>query len=106
MGTKVSARNYFTAKYRAPCYNCRQLIEIGDKAFYTPGHDHVIGELCCGEYTDTELLPLVESLDYEHGDAHDSVRLKALMPRGKHASDKCMKCFQIPASNGVCGCHG
>lgn len=28
-----------------------------------------------------------------------------VMPRGRTVKDRCMKCFQIPASNGVCGCE-
>lgn len=27
-----------------------------------------------------------------------------VMPRGKTAADRCERCFQIPSSNGQCGC--
>lgn len=30
--------------------------------------------------------------------------IASVMPRGKTVRDKCPQCFQIPASNGMCGC--
>jgi len=33
-----------------------------------------------------------------------SGRTPDTMPRGRTAKDRCGVCFQIPASNGACGC--
>jgi hypothetical protein len=34
----------------------------------------------------------------------ESTMYPRVMPTGRKASDACQRCFQIPASNGTCGC--
>lgn len=111
------ARNYFTARWASKCYSCGEPIEPNDKTFFLGGRDSVHGVACCGERADHELVVPMLSNAYSEAfglvpnddfTEQDDFRLnrRLVMPRGKSASDMCKKCFQIPSSNGVCGCVG
>lgn len=84
--------SHFTAKYAGRCRNCGEIFEPGAEVFYAPDEDTVTGWECCGEQDDPR--PAVS----------EATPVDAVMPRGKTVRDKCPACFQIPASNGVCGC--
>jgi ribosomal protein S27E len=81
----------FAAKFAGRCGSCGQRFEPGDEVFYDQA-DTMIGMDCCGD-----------RLSDPSGS--DLIAREPVMPRGKVARDKCPHCFQIPASNGVCGCH-
>lgn len=102
----------FRATYDGACGNCRAPIGKGDPVKYTSedaGTRLLIGENCCGD-VDLELIP-AGTLDAfgvfastEDFDDQLSVPAPMVMPRRRTARDMCRTCFQIPASNGVCGC--
>lgn len=82
---------HFPAAYPGRCRNCNELFAVGDEIFYAGNEDTVTGWDCCG----AEDEPRPES-STTPGDR--------VMPRGKTVQDRCERCFQIPASNGMCGC--
>lgn len=97
----------FRASYDGACGNCRAPIAKGDPVKYTsedPDTRLLVGENCCGD-VDLELVP-VGSLFASMEDFDDQLSIPApmVMPRRRTARDMCRSCFQIPASNGVCGC--
>lgn len=65
----------FTARYRSGCLACEQIIHEGDEAKYDVD-DNVI-----------------------HADCH------VIPDRPQDAAASCDRCWQIPASNGKCGCE-
>lgn len=94
-------RNSFALRYGTRCANCNLLLESGEPAFYMQGRDMPIGLDCCGDLPEAELAPPIVRGDPE---VDLMVAQSQVMPRGRNAQDMCSKCFQIPASNGVCGC--
>jgi Fe-S cluster biogenesis protein NfuA len=78
----------FTARYPGTCGGCGSEIDAGDTVFYDG--DTLVGDGCCAG--DSTLS------------AEARTTIAQVMPRGKSVKDRCSKCFQIPASNGACGC--
>lgn len=97
------AKNMFTAKWDGKCFKCLAPILIGDRAFFS-GMDrtNIFGEDCCGSLTEAELMMSNKAVDV--ADDGMTVEPSSVMPRRAHVKDMCRKCFQIPSSNGVCGC--
>lgn len=83
--------SHFNARYAGRCTSCGTPFEIGAALFYTDD-DALAGQECCGGEEEPRTAPL------------DVVPADRVMPRGRVAGDRCSRCFQIPASNGVCGC--
>jgi hypothetical protein len=84
----------FEAKYPFRCGTCGERHPAGAYAQYDADHTTLSAVNCA----DTNL----ES----NGAAFDRGRAPiAILPRGKTAKDRCNTCFQVPASNGVCGCQ-
>lgn len=79
-----------TASYAGRCGSCNDLFAPGDEVFYTEG-DLLVAVNCCGA---------AEPLTAES----EVTPASKVMPRGKTAKDRCDTCFQVPATNGVCGC--
>jgi len=84
--------SHFPLTYSGRCGNCGELFAPGAEVFYNQD-DALIAWDCCGEQDDSR--PAVSEVT-----PRDRV-----MPRGKTVRDVCSRCFQIPASNGVCGCE-
>jgi hypothetical protein len=80
--------SHFTAQYSGRCRNCNEVFEAGAEVFYAPGEDTVTVLECCGDAQRTAAAG----------------EMPQVMPRGKTARDACGMCFQVPASNGLCGC--
>ena len=49
-------------------------------------------------------LVVVSDDDDDDIEGRDLVKLSQVMPAGRSKRDLCPNCFQIPATNGVCGC--
>lgn len=84
----------FKAKYDGRCPSCDEPISIGE--------DVSMVDSDRGRIT-------VHAQHVEDGEIHveTSARpdpITSTMPRGKTVRDRCNRCFQVPASNGVCGC--
>jgi hypothetical protein len=82
----------FPASYAGRCGNCGENFGPGTQVTYAQPDDLLIGMECCGELEE----PVSAESQVTPADK--------VMPRGKSARDRCDRCFQIPASNGVCGC--
>jgi hypothetical protein len=89
MATDISI---FAAKYPGRCAECDQDFEPGDPVGYTD-EGQLVGMLCCYE---SPHRPIDEAVRKATG--------HTTLPRGKTKADRCDTCFQIPSSNGVCGC--
>lgn len=86
----------FPARYPGRCGGCNDPFESGEEVDYDNDGIRMVAVRCCGDAA--EPRPATE-------DAHEHVvEPDRVMPRGKTAADRCGTCFQIPASNGVCGC--
>jgi hypothetical protein len=96
------ARRTFDARYAGSCASCSAPILPGDNVFYAPGNEAVSGLECCGDRPDEDLVVLQRADD--HGDEDATVDAAKVMPHGRTARDACQLCWQIPASNGTCGC--
>lgn len=77
-----------SAQFAGRCTTCGQPFEVGASIFYTDD-DALAGWECCGIDEPAAVVP------------EETARV---MPRGKTARDACGLCFQVPASNGMCGC--
>lgn len=95
-------RKGFPAQYDGACISCSHRILAGDHVFYAPGNEGVSGLDCCGDKDDADLV-VVQLRDTED-EANLTVDASQVMPRGRTVQDRCDRCFQIPASNGACGC--
>lgn len=84
----------FPARYTGRCGNCDEVFIEGAEVFYAPPDDVLMGVECCGE---------VAAID-SRSTVSEVTPADKVMPRGKSARDRCDQCFQVPASNGVCGC--
>lgn len=83
----------FEARYAGRCGDCGQAFSVGEPVSYN-ADDVLVGAECCdGEGRNADTF------------APGRAAVNETMPRGKTARDKCPRCFQVPASNGVCGCH-
>lgn len=99
-------RRTFTAQFASDCATCSTAILPGDSVFYGPGAEIASGVDCCGDRDDAELTVNQRGDDSLSVDDEDpAVTIARTMPRGRTAADRCGKCWQIPASNGTCGCH-
>jgi hypothetical protein len=98
----TATRRSFQAKYDGTCGTCPAPIAIGDGVFYaTPGAALVSGLDCCGDRPDEDLVTVQHA---EEPDEDLTVDVAKVMPRGRTARDACPTCWQVPASNGTCGC--
>lgn len=79
----------FPANYGGRCVGCGVIFGSGTLVEYDSGGAGLLVVDCCGEPGEP----------YARQAAAEPV-----MPRGRKLSDRCGTCFQIPASNGVCGC--
>ena len=79
----------FPAAYAGSCGNCGEHFGPGEMIAYEEGA--VTVQSCCGTPDDPRTTPTATEPD-------------RVMPRGMTAADRCDKCFQIPSSNGLCGC--
>lgn len=79
----------FPAAYAGRCGNCGEIFGADTQVFYAD--DILMVVECCGEQDD----PPQEVV---------SRYTPKVMPRGKTVRDRCDGCFQVPASNGTCGC--
>lgn len=84
----------FPAQYAGRCALCGDVFEVGGEIFYNES-DEIVGALCCGDPDGGDTVRGTEAL---------TAPLDRVMPRGRTTRDRCGRCFQIPASNGVCGC--
>ena len=84
----------FKAKFTGKCGNCGEPFEVDDEVRYD--RTTLVGTTCCTIDAPSE------------GDTFNHSRDPAIrvMPHGKTKRDMCLKCFQIPSSNGSCGCDG
>jgi hypothetical protein len=97
-------KNYFTTRWPSRCYNCGLKIEEGERAFYVSDRDNIYGGGCCDILPLEELLrPVIADSEHEEERIH-TVPVDRVMPRGRKVTDACSICFQIPSSNGGCGC--
>lgn len=83
--------SHFSASYAGRCGICGEIFRVGDPLFYT-ADDVLTGQDCCGGFGD------------ERPGTSETTPIDRVMPRGKTVRDRCGACFQIPASNGACGC--
>lgn len=86
----------FETKWAFKCGCCDEIFDAGTLAFYNDKH-----VLCNGEPDHTS------AFNQQEPDAkgrEPSYNLPDVMPRGKTATDRCDRCFQIPSSSGACGC--
>ena len=82
----------FPAAYAGRCGNCAEHFRPGEEVQYDSDGLLIVVD-CCGTLDDPPGI----------GRPRAEPSLKTV-PRGKTAADRCGTCFQIPASNGVCGC--
>ena len=91
------------------CARCDNPYRIGDWVFRN-GSGELVAVNCCATERDMrrseDPVPLglgdMEDMDDAHG--REFVALSQVMPSNRTKADMCQRCFQIPASNGVCGC--
>lgn len=81
----------FAAHFPGRCGKCGEVFDIGTNVFYTTPDDILLGWDCCGASDEPDAASMVTPPD-------------RVMPRGKTARDACGRCWQIPATNGACGC--
>jgi len=84
----------FSAAYAGRCGNCGEPFAPGAEVYYD-ADDSLNGQECCGLDDDRNAVRGAEAL---------TAPADKVMPRGRTAGDRCDRCFQIPASNGSCGC--
>jgi hypothetical protein len=96
----LTGRRAFKAAYAGACTSCSAAILPGDDVFYAPGNEGVSGLDCCGDKPDEDLV-VVQRRDTED-EAQLTVDVAQVLPRNPRAA--CPTCWQIPASNGACGC--
>lgn len=49
-------------------------------------------------------IPIQREMNLDELSDRDAIEVSQVMPTGKTKADMCLRCFQIPSSNGVCGC--
>lgn len=80
-----------TAQYDGRCGPCGQPFKVGDAVFYDDD-DALVGVECCG------------NPDEPRANIDGTIPRIEVMPRGRTVKDRCDRCFQIPATSGICGC--
>lgn len=85
----------FPAQFSSRCLPCDEDIKSGDFIVNHPDIGYVHEECA----SDVGKAPEKPRTGRPPVDAHPDT-----MPRGKTAADRCHQCFQVPSSNGVCGC--
>ena len=98
----LTTRRMFMASQASGCATCIADILPGDAIFYGPGNEAASGMDCCGDKPDAD--PAVTQRPDDAGDEDLTVDPRKVTPRGRTARDRCPTCFQIPATNGACGC--
>lgn len=83
---------YFPAAYPGRCGGCNEPFAALDDVFFAQPEGVLMAWECCGP--GEVPAPAVSSV----------TPADKVMPRGKTVLDRCERCFQIPASNGMCGC--
>jgi len=78
------------------CDRCQRWI-VKDEWIFRDGKGRTVGVDCCA--TDGDRPAPVA--DYN---PDEEVGLAQVMPLRRSRADMCPNCFQIPASNGTCGC--
>ena len=83
----------FAAQHPGRCSNCSQAFGSGDRVYFT-ADDTLMGAECC------------DGVEVDESGSSSTSRVSTItvMPRNKTIKDRCSRCFQIPASNNVCGC--
>lgn len=100
----TSTRRTWVAAYDSSCATCTARIAPGDLYFIAPGGQTASGLDCCGDRDDADLV-VTQRAEEDGGDDESPVTAIArVMPRGRTVGDACPKCWQVPASNGTCGC--
>lgn len=88
----------FPARYSSRCNPCDEEIKPGEFILMHPDAG-AVHEECFDD---------VNQPVQSNGAAFDSFNRGRppipVLPRGKTSKDRCNKCFQVPASNGECGC--
>lgn len=87
----------FPARYPGLCIPCGDPIKVGESITNHPEHGY-IHEKC------TDVQP-AESNGADFDSFTRGRAPIAVLPRGKTTKDRCNGCFQVPASNGACGCE-
>ena len=94
----------FEARYRGTCDGCRQHdISPGDLVYFNG--NKIIRIACCVDDVGDDEETVSMGAGFDSFNLGRSPEIK-VMPYGKTKRDMCMKCFQIPANSGVCGCYG
>lgn len=88
VGRRDVGSNPFPAKYNGRCAGCEATFHTSDLVVFRHGA-LLIDHECPMMPTDM--------------DADDTL-YQRVMPRQGAASQACLRCFQIPSSNGICGC--
>lgn len=84
----------FMAKYDGLCLPCGEEIHKGE--WLTTHREYgFIHEEC------TDIEPAQATNIPRHGQPAPP---ELVLPGGKTTKDRCSECFQVPASNGECGC--
>lgn len=84
----------FQAKYDGRCPVCENPINKGDNVSMVDSDR--------GRITIHEEHMQDGEIHVETGTKGDHTT--GVMPRGRSATDRCGRCFQVPANNGACGC--
>lgn len=87
------------AKYNGLCVPCGEDINQGDPITLHPDAGYVHED--CAE--DVGKVAESNGADFNPRDRGRAPGI-AVMPRGRTTKDRCDRCFQVPASNGACGC--
>lgn len=85
------------------CAGCDYTYVKGDWVFRN-NTGVLLGVSCCAPQYVAGLGGGGSSVVAEDGEGRDFVPLSQVMPHGKSRADMCPDCFQIPSTNGVCGC--
>lgn len=96
----------FSARYAGKCGNCGEGFQAGDLVQYADADGELCGVDCCGQGGSASSASLLFDEQREANREDPALAAVMVLPRGRTARDKCGKCFQVPASNGVCGCDG
>jgi hypothetical protein len=103
IGGHTIRRSATVAQYRGVCITCGGSVQPGDMIFYAPGNEAPSGLDCCGDRPDEDLI-VTQRRDDLAAEDELTVDLASVMPHGRTVRDACPTCWQIPASNGSCGC--
>jgi hypothetical protein len=85
----------FETQWPFKCACCDIWFNPGTLAYYDTKHQLRNG-------SDEHIWPDGPADDFRSISKPDNVEV---MPRGKKASDRCDRCFQVPSNSGACGCE-